>query len=168
MTPKWPCILQGQRQPRYVYYSSTESQISHRFNLQPVIFELQSILTQNDPKMTLNTTSKAPHICCTRKPESKCSVRFAMQKCISFYRQPFWSYRSFWEKCTEWPQIIFNITRSKVPHIYSTSNRVQHFSPGFAVCGHLFKLQAIMRQMLWVTLNCSFSCSVSFSHWAQR
>ncbi len=36
-----------------------------------------------------------------------------------FSLQPFLSYRPFWDKCTEWPQMTLNNKGSKVSHIVS-------------------------------------------------
>ena len=94
-------------------YSVDGSIISICFCSMGNLFELQAILREVHrmvPKMTLNTTrSKLPHICFTSVHESQISVSFAL-----LYNQPFWSYRPFWDKCSEWPQISLNTTRSKV------------------------------------------------------
>ncbi len=70
-------------------------------------FEISAL---NDPKQTLNTRSSSVyHIMLL----VSLSLKF---QSVSFYDQPFWSYRPFWGKCTKWPQMTFRITNSKVPH----------------------------------------------------
>ncbi len=83
-------------------------------------------------------------ICTSQLPQSS---KFTS---VLLYSQPFWSYRPFWEKCTEWPQydinsqISLNTTRSITAE--------SQISLRFTLRPTLFNLQAILRQVHWMTL----------------
>ena len=65
---------------------------------------------------------------------------------VSLYGQTFLSYRPFWKKCTGWPQIDLNPTRSPVPHIGVTSIHESHISLRFGLWPAVFKIQAILKK----------------------
>ena len=65
---------------------------------------------------------------------------------ISLYDQPFSRYRPFWDKCSEWPQIDLDNTRSNYPIPYTTVPEPQ-ISLHFVLRPAIFELQAIFRQV---------------------
>ena len=95
----------------YSMYSVDGSIISICFRSVGNLFELQAILREVHrmvPKMTLNTTrSKVPHICFTSVHGSQISASFALQPVVL-------ELQAISDKCSEWPQISLNTTRSKV------------------------------------------------------
>ncbi len=102
----------------------------------------------NDPKMTLNTKrSNVLHTCnmtaWTQLPNLS-QFSFNMFKCSS--------YRPIWDKCTEWPQMTFNTKRGVRGITYTCYNYpcVPYFTP-FRSTTAVFKLQAIFRQVHWMT-----------------
>ncbi len=142
MTPKWPWPLKGQRCTCYncpqlpvhqmtpkMTLNTKRSKLPHThvYNYPNRVanftlfhstarsfrvtghFEISAL---NDPKMTLNTKrSEVPHIHVT----TTWSQKFHS---ILLYGQPFPSYRPFWDKCIEWPEMTFTTTcTSKVPYI---------------------------------------------------
>ncbi len=83
--------------------NTPESQISFRFPVQPVIFELQTILRRVHP-----ITPKWPE---TLKGQRWPIYMLQLCKIFKFhfvlicYRQPFSTYRPFWDKCTDDPKL---------------------------------------------------------------
>ncbi len=58
-----------------------------------------------------------------------------------------------WDKYTEWPLITLNAKRSKIPHIHVTTTPESQISPCFALRVAILELQAIFRQVHWMTPN---------------
>ncbi len=99
-------------------------------------FETSAPNDQKWPEMTLNTTkSYVPHIYVTSIHKSRISRRFALR----------WlKYRSFGDKCTEWPQIEpYNV---KSPYKYITTVPESQISRRCALRPAIFELRAILRQ----------------------
>ncbi len=74
--------------------------------------------------MTLKPTrSNIPHICITSIPGSQISLGFALRPAV-------FEIRSFWDKCTEWPQSDGEPCKVKyIPFVLLVHTRVPNFSP---------------------------------------
>ena len=70
---------------------------------------------------------------------------------VSLYILPFLSYRSFLDKCTECPKMTLHTKRSKVPCIHVTTTPDSQISLCFTLRSIVFRLQAILRQLHWLT-----------------
>ena len=93
-------------------------------------------------QMILNPTrSNAPHICISTIPGSQ----------ISLYDQPFLRYKPVWDTCTEWLQIDLEPYKVKTPYTCITSVPDYQISLRFAVQPAIFKIQANLRQVYWMT-----------------
>ena len=106
--------------------TTPESKISLNFALRPAISQIQAILREVH-RMILKWlwTQKGQRypICMLQQPPSPRFHPYAL------HRHPFSSYRPFWDKCTERPQMTLNTKRSKVPHICCISNLSPNFHP---------------------------------------
>ena len=113
----------------------------------------------NDPQIDLNTTgSNIPHISVSSIHESHISLRFKRSEMwdswivethiLSFYDQPFSSYRPFLSAPND-PKLILNPTRSNQPTYtcYITTVPMSQNSPHFALRPALFQIQVILRQV---------------------
>ena len=135
--------------PQIFVTSIHKSQISLRFALQWAIFELQAILRQvhwMTPNWPWTLQGLRYPIYVTSVRESQILLHFTL-------RNPFLSYRPFWDKCTEWPQMTLNLTRSNVPHICITTIPGSQISLRFTVRPALFEIQTIVRQAHRTTPN---------------
>ncbi len=72
-------------------------------------------------------------------------------KSVLCYDQRLPSYRPFFDKCTQWPQMTLNTTRSKVPHTCVTSLPGTQLSVHFPLRQAFFELQATLRQVHQMT-----------------
>ncbi len=103
MTPKWPPILLRWRYAKHVILTplvpifNPFCCMTSRFWVTER-FEKVHRITPKRP-WTLQG-QKFPKTCHTSTPESQISICFALHPSISSYR----SLRSFWEKCSDWPQ----------------------------------------------------------------
>ncbi len=103
------------------------------------------------PKVPLNTNGlKLSHIQVTAKPESKISLRVALELQVIFETS-----------ALNDPQMALNTKRSKVPHIHVTTTHESQFSLRFALWLAFFGLLNLLATLRWssalndpkVTLN---------------
>ena len=99
----------------------------------------------NDPKMSLNTTSSnVPHMCylCHWFPNFTpfCSTASC-----------FWYIGHFGTSASNDPKMTLNPTRLNVPNICTTTVPESQISLSFPLRPALFEIQAILRQVHWIT-----------------
>ena len=156
MTPKWLWTLEDHYVPHIHITTTPQSQISPRFALWPAVFEIQVILRQlhwMTPKWpwTLHVKVKGTPLARIRIPTTHTSqislVLLSLFEIWDIWRQIHWMtpkwpwtyykikdhYRSFWGKCTEWPQNYFEHYKVKgVPCMLLSTAECQ-ISPWFTV-----------------------------------
>ena len=103
-------------------------------------------IAPNDPKLALNYRSNYLYMYnyCPWFPT------FTLVCCTSSL---FFRYRTFWDKCTEWPQIAVELYNVKLPYICVTGIPNSQISPRFALRPVVFELHTILRQVHWMTPN---------------
>ncbi len=101
----------------------------------------------NDPKTTLDTTRSA---CPIYVLLVSSSPKFLF---ISFFGQPFSSYRPFWDKCTEWPQNYLQqykvISTPYVIHQYAQCKIPIPFAVWAAIFSARGQVHRIISQWPW-------------------
>ncbi len=129
--------------------SVIESQISVRYSLQPSIFELQAILRQVHRMTPKCYNVKYEWILqCQRYTIYVLPMSMGPKfKSFWLYDLPFWSYRPFWNNCTEWPQMILHTTRSNIHHRCVTSVVESQISLCFTLQPAVLEIWTILRQV---------------------